>query len=204
MPVPDLSDEIIQKIITFELAFHASFIYSGSFDMLGRTRQRQDHAEITENLVGKIPLMDAEYVEVSEAQDLPQQEWWTVFILQFLIWWSLWEIIDSIPDLIGFSNLSDLTWLRICLAETLLGAIIYLIPSPESWGHQLDKLKRFLGLVILCCGLWGSLDTLTDIIKSLSGIPNIFVYAVTFTVAVGLGTIHHYQFRENYLIDQLL
>ena len=138
------------------------------------------------------------------AQELGLQEWCYVFFVEFLIWWSLWAIIDFIPDGLGFKNLSDSTWLRIYLLYTLIGGVVYLWRLPRTKSIQTEKLKCFIGLVVLCCGLWGFLDTLTDILGSSMGINRWIVYILVFFFSSGMGVVHHCKYREDYLIDRLL
>jgi hypothetical protein len=55
----------------------------------------------------------------------------------------------------------------------------------------------------MCCGAWGALDSSTELLESILKIPSLFTYLAVLAVAGILGAIHHYNYREGYLIDHL-
>ena len=160
--------------------------------------------DTSEVLIARMTLLSPSKPVDHRRDDLLPHEWWYVFVLQFLIWWSLWTIIDQVPDLLGYTALTGAGRLQLYVGESLLGAIIYISPIPNSFSIQAEKLKRFVGLVILCCGLWGTLDTVTEVVITSTGIPLLVIHSATFTLAAAMGLIHHHKCRQDYLIDQLL
>ncbi len=128
------------------------------------------------------------------------QEWWYVFVVQFLLWWALWSAIDSVPDWVGLSLNTPFEQLRAYLFETLVGALVYMVPFP--WSIHVEKIKDFFGLVVLCCGWWGLLDTMANLMSPWLSKP--LVYGGTLAVAGYLGILHHTRFRANYLLERLI
>ena len=164
-----------------------------------------DHFEldVTDNLVADLAPVSPAGVNRNRISTPPGHEWWYIFGLQFLLWWCLWAIVDSAPELLGYKSLSPVTELKIYLGDSALGAIIYMIPVPLVLSEQSMKLKRFIGLVVMCCGAWGALDSSTELLESILKIPSLFTYLAVLAVAAILGAIHHYNYREGYLIDHL-
>ncbi len=140
------------------------------------------------------------HVSPSRLHDPDANEWWYIFMLQFLLWWSLSSIFDSIPLLISISSSDWLSLLYFYLIETLIGALIYVIAIPRTN----EKLRKFIGIVVICSGVWGCLTILTNGIQSAFGIQPIFVYALTVILTGSLGIFHHNMHRQDYLLDQLL
>jgi hypothetical protein len=159
--------------------------------------------DITDNLVTEIAPISPNGGGSQRRQHPPDHEWWYIFALQFLLWWSLWAIVDSIPGLLGYASLSRVAELKVYLAYASIGGIIYMLPLPSRLSEPTVKLKRFIGLVVTCCGMWGALDSSTDILEMYLKIPALYTQFSVLTVAGILGAIHHYKFREGYLIDHL-
>ena len=159
--------------------------------------------DITDNLVSDIAPITPTRTVLHRRQSPTDQEWWYVFGLQFLLWWSLWAVVDSIPERLGYRNLHPSSELKIYIGDAVLGGVIYSVALPLSLSEQSVKLKRFIGLVIMCCGAWGALDSSTELLDINYSIPSLVTYLAVLSVAGLLGAIHHYNYREGYLIDNL-
>lgn len=136
----------------------------------------------------------------SRYADLGANEWWYIFMLQFLLWWSLSSIFDSIPTLLSISSDDWNVLLYFYLLESLVGGVIYVLPIPRTN----EKLRKFMGIVVLCSGVWGCLTILTNTLNSALGIHPLFVYGSTVIITGSLGIFHHNMHRQDYLLDQLL
>jgi hypothetical protein len=158
--------------------------------------EAQDHAQLIRRSNPMLTRMNSmSYTDVGSLESL------TVFLLQFLIWWSVWNIMDTIPMALGYQEIQSFEKAQMYLAETVIGTIIYFSPTPPLINR---KLKRFLALVIFCCGFWGLLDSISEIVSDYIGINIIFNYFLIFSIAAIIGIIHHNIYRTNYLLDQLL
>jgi hypothetical protein len=126
-------------------------------------------------------------------------ECWYIFTLQFLLWWSLSSIFDSIPSLVSIP--AD-DWSLSCfyLIEVLFGFFVYMFSIPRI--NQ--KARKFIGIVVVCCGIWGCLTILTNGIRRVFGVHPAIVYTATALFAGSLGVFHHNVHRQDYLLDQLL
>jgi hypothetical protein len=128
----------------------------------------------------------------------------SIFVLQFLIWWSLWTMLDSLEELLK-TDPSD--WFfrgRLYAVETFCGSIIFITSWDKYIGKTPSRLIKFLGLVILCSGLWGLVHVVTLVLHIFFTInPNI-IRVLVLVVASVLGALHHFKYREDYLLDQLL
>lgn len=164
------------------------------------------HSKPDETLAELLPISGSrEYFNESVVnRDGRPKEWWYVFALQFLLWWSLWSAYDSVMDLMGSSGWNALTRLQLYLVEVLIGTGVYFMPFPSSLASAYLKLKCFCGMVLICCGLWNLLEALASTISTSSGIPILILYLTVLSLTATLGGIHHYAYRENYLIDMLI
>ena len=137
-------------------------------------------------------------------EDSESKEWWYVFALQLLLWWSLWSSLDSIAGALGAATWNQLTVLHLYLLEIVLGSLVYFVPFPVPPSEPSSKLKRFIGMVLICCGLWNLLDSFADFLASLVGFPPALIYVAVLLLTATLGGVHHYKYRANYLIDRLM
>ena len=138
-------------------------------------------------------------ISPSRYSDPGINEWWYIFMLQFFLWWSLSSIFDSIPSLISISS-DDWALSYFYFIEVVVGFAVYTISIPRVY----EKARKFAGIVVACCGLWGCLTIFTNGIRSAFGIHPIVVYSVTAFVVGSLGIFHHNVHRQDYLLDQLL
>ena len=132
--------------------------------------------------------------------DLGDRERWYIFTLQFLLWWSLSSIFDSIPSLLSIPDTDWISLLYFYSGENLLGAILYVVQIPR----MNEKLRKFIGIVVICSGIWGCLTILTKAIQNGVGIHPMFIYSLTVVLTGSLGIFHHNMHRQDYLLDQLL
>jgi hypothetical protein len=126
------------------------------------------------------------------------------FMLQMILWWSLWSLIEAIPASLGLSS-GTYNELTIYLMDSLIGGFLFHFNSSKhSIPSRFTKIVRFVGLVFLCCGLWGLLDSTSLILVKFVRIPSFFLYLTILCIAALLGTLHHYRCQEDYLIDRLM
>lgn len=107
------------------------------------------------------------------------------------------------PERLGYRNLHPSNEIKIYMCDAVIGGVIYSVPFPLSLSEESVKLKRFIGLVIMCCGSWGALDSSTELLDMYFSIPSLLTYLAVLAFAGILGAIHHYNYREGYLIDNL-
>ena len=126
------------------------------------------------------------------------------FMLQMILWWSLWSLLEAIPASLGVSS-GTYNEITIYLMDALIGGLLFHFNSPKhSIPSRFTKIVRFVGLVFLCCGLWGLLDSTSLILAKFVRIPSFFLYLTILCIAALLGTLHHYRCQEDYLIDRLM
>jgi len=113
-------------------------------------------------------------------------------------------MFDAIPQALGISEEDWLTRSRLFGVECIVGALLYNITFSKFIPRVPDKLMKFLGLVTICCGLWGILDILVTLSNELLGVKPLYIHSLVFLVTALLGALHHYQYRQDYLLDQLL
>ena len=139
-------------------------------------------------------------IQQSHLPEMSVSEWWYVFMLQFLLWWSLSSIFDAVPSILSISPDDWAYRTLVYLFEVLLGFVTYTVQVPR----MNPKVRKFLGIVIACCGIWGCLTILTSAIQQNFGIEPTIVYALTAAITISLGIFHHSMYRQDYLLDQLL
>jgi hypothetical protein len=133
---------------------------------------------------------------------LREFEWWYIFLLQFMLWWSTWSMVEWVNEILLNRHTYPGGQVTMFLLDVVLGALIYLFPHRSF--VEFGKLKCFFGLVFVCCGIWGILDHLTEFISTHLGFPRGVVFVSSLFVAGALGTVHHFKCRPNYLIERLL
>ena len=129
---------------------------------------------------------------------------WNAFLIQMILWWSTWSLIDAVPGFLGINRASDSDFI-IYAIDSVIGAFLFLANEEPLMGSmRLAKIRRFLGLVFLCCGAWGLLDSFARLLSHSVQIPSGLIYVTFLCFAALLGTMHHYWCKEDYLIDRLI
>ena len=167
------------------------------------TKYRDEDAELFTAFAihGITPSRPTELLNRVE-DSLHDFEWWYIFLLQFMLWWSTWSMVEWINEILLLRHAYPGGQMTIFLLDVVLGALIYLLPLRGF--VESAKLKCFVGLVFVCCGLWGTLDHLTEFSRAHLGVPRAVIFVSILSVAGALGAFHHFKCRPNYLIERLL
>lgn len=135
---------------------------------------------------------------------LKADEWSAVVLLQLGLWWSTWSIIEYIPRIFGYMNDGRIANSLIYSLHLVTGGLVYFIPIwSETVSGDLVKIKRFFGLVWMCCGSWGLLDSISEAFSQRFNVPILLLYIACLSVTGVLGAFHHFKHRKDYLIDRL-
>lgn len=140
----------------------------------------------------------------SYTDSISKIEWWYVFSLQFLIWWASWTFLDSVPGLLGFSEVTQMQSMQWGLIQLICGSILYLVDISKYASELAIKIRTLTCFIVICCGLWGLLDVAVDAIRNSFGVSPLMTRCMVLGVAVLLGGIHHNTVRRDYLLDHIL
>ena len=137
--------------------------------------------------------------ELIHFANIDHKDKWLGFFVQFLIWWTSWTLIDSVPELLGFSTSPASPGIRWYFCTLLLGGVLYRIYMVGGTVSSFSiKVKSLSGLILICYGLWGTFDMLAEYLSGLIYVKPILLRSMLLIFCM------LFMHRRHDLIDNML